>query len=46
MWLWLLWWTVDDHLATAFGTPELGHLPIWVPFIISIAISFTISKRV
>jgi hypothetical protein len=46
MWLWLLWWAVDDHLAAALETPGLGTLPIWVPFIISLAISFTFAKRV
>ena len=34
MWMFLLWWLVDDHLAAALNTPGLGHLPIWVPFII------------
>ena len=43
MWLFLLWWAVDDHLAAALETPGLGHLPIWVPFIIAIAFSTTLS---
>ena len=43
MWMFLLWWAVDDHLAEALGAPGLGHLPIWVPFIIAIAFSQTLS---
>ncbi|MEQ1707762.1 MAG: hypothetical protein ABL864_05470 [Terricaulis sp.] len=43
MWMFLLWWAVDDHLAAALGAPGLGHLPIWVPFIIAIAFSTTLS---
>lgn len=42
MWLWLLWWCVDDHLAAALETPGLGSLPIWVPLILSLAFSFTL----
>ena len=34
MWMFLLWWCVDDHLAAALDTPGLGKLPIWVPLII------------
>ena len=44
MWLWLLWWCVDDHLAAAMNMPGLGSLPIWVPLIISLAFSFTLSN--
>lgn len=43
MWMFLLWWCVDDHLATALGTPDLGHLPIWVPAIVAFAFSTSIS---
>ncbi len=43
MWMFLLWWAVDDHLAQALNAPGLGHLPIWVPFIIAIAFSTTLS---
>ena len=43
MWLFLLWWLVDDHLASALELPGLGTLPIWVPFIIAIAFSTTLS---
>jgi Na+(H+)/acetate symporter ActP len=43
MWMFVLWWAVDDHLAAALETPGLGHLPIWVPFIIAIAFSTTLS---
>lgn len=43
MWMFLLWWCVDDHLAAALNTPGLGHLPIWVPFIIAIAFSTTVN---
>lgn len=46
MWLGLLWWLFDDHLAEALGTPGLGELPIWVPFLIGFAFSFTISASV
>ena len=46
MWLFLLWWCVDDHLATALNTPGLGELPLWVPFILSLAFSFTFSGSV
>ena len=28
MWLFLLWWCVDDHLASAMNAPGLGELPI------------------
>ena len=32
--MWLLafpfWYTFDDHLAEALGTPGLGALPVWV----------------
>ncbi len=43
MWLFLLWWCVDDHLASAMNAPGLGELPIWVPLILSLAFSFTFS---
>lgn len=46
MWLWLLWWCVDDHLAAAFGAPGLGELPIWVPLILSLAIAFTFDSSI
>lgn len=46
MWLFLLWWCVDDHLAEALSTPGLGELPIWVPLILSLAFSFTFSRSV
>jgi hypothetical protein len=36
MWLWLLWWCVDDHIAKAAGSPGIGELPIWVPLILSL----------
>ena len=41
MWLFLLWWTVDDHIAEAMDMPGLGSLPIWVPFLIGLAFAFT-----
>lgn len=44
MWLFLLWWCVDDHLATAMGAPGLGELPIWVPLLLSLAFSFTFTE--
>lgn len=43
MWMFLLWWAVDDHLAAALNAPGLGHLPLWVPFIIAIAFSTTLN---
>ena len=43
MWMFLIWWCVDDHLATALETPGLGTLPIWVPFIIALAFSTTLN---
>lgn len=42
MMLWALWWTFDDHLAEALGTPGLGQLPIWVPFLMALALSLQI----
>ena len=46
MWLFLLWWLVDDHLAAAMEMPGLGSLPIWVPLILSLAFSFTFTESV
>jgi hypothetical protein len=46
MWLFILWWCVDDHLAAATNAPGLGELPIWVPLILSLAFSFTFSRNV
>jgi hypothetical protein len=46
MWLFLLWWLVDDHIADALDAPGLGHLPIWVPLIVGLAFSFTFSATV
>jgi hypothetical protein len=43
MWLFLLWWCVDDHLAAALETPGIGSLPLWVPLIVGFAFSTTIS---
>jgi hypothetical protein len=43
MWLFLLWWCVDDHLAVALNAPKLGDLPIWVPLIIALAFSTTLN---
>ena len=37
MFLFLLWWCVDDHLAAALEAPGIGTLPIWVPLILSLA---------
>lgn len=45
MWLFLLWWCVDDTIARAVETPGLGTLPVWVPLILSIAVSTTLSAR-
>lgn len=39
-----LWWTFDDHLATALNAPGLGELPLWVVLLIQLAIlPFSIS---
>ncbi len=46
MFLLLLWWCVDDHLAAALETPGLGSLPLWVPLILSFAFSFTLQGAV
>ena len=43
MWMFLLWWCVDDHLAAALNAPGLGHLPILAPAIIAFAFSTTVS---
>jgi hypothetical protein len=43
MWLFLLWWCVDDTLARALELPGLGTLPIWVPLIIGLAFSTTVN---
>jgi len=43
MWLFLLWWCVDDHIAAAIDQPKLGELPLWVPLIIGFAFSTTVS---
>lgn len=43
MWFGFLWWAFDDNLAKALETPGLGELPIWVPFLIGLAFSTTIS---
>lgn len=34
-----LWFCVDDHIATASGLPALGHLPIWLVWIVFSLIS-------
>lgn len=44
MWLFLLWWAVDDHIAEAMELPGLGTLPIWVPLVIGLAFSFTFTN--
>jgi len=43
MWMFLLWWCVDDHLVEALQTPGLGHLPLWLPLIIAFAFSTSVS---
>jgi hypothetical protein len=43
MWMFLLWWCVDDTLARALELEGLGNLPIWVPLIIAIAFSTTVN---
>lgn len=44
MWLFVLWWCVDDTLAHALELPGLGTLPIWAPLILSLAFSFTFTE--
>jgi hypothetical protein len=46
MWLWLLWWCVDDHIAKATGAPGIGELPIWVPLILSLAFSVSLDGAI
>jgi len=46
MWLFLLWWCVDDTLAGALELPNLGHLPLWVPLILGLAFSTTVNVAV
>lgn len=46
MWLFLLWWAVDDHIADALGAPGVGELPLWAPLIIGLAFSFTFSTNI
>lgn len=46
MWLWLLWWCVDDHIAKAAGAPGIGELPVWVPLILSLAFSFSLDGAI
>lgn len=45
MLLFFLWWLVDDHLAAALNAPGLGTLPIWVPAILSLAFSWSMSPK-
>jgi len=40
-----LWWTFDDYLATALNAPGLGELPLWVVFLMQIAM-FSIGVKV
>ena len=44
MFLFLLWWCVDDTLAAAIEKPGLGELPIWVPLILSLAFMLTLDR--
>lgn len=44
MFLFVLWWCVDDHLAAALEAPGLGELPLWVPLILSFAFTFTLQS--
>lgn len=37
--LFLLWWCFDDHLAAAMNMPGLGHLPLWVPLLMNLALA-------
>ena len=46
MWLWLLWWCVDDHIPKAAGEPGIGELPIWLPLILSLAFYFSLDGAI
>jgi len=41
--LWAFWWSFDDNLAAAMDMPGLGQLPIWVPFLVALGLSFQLS---
>lgn len=41
--LWAFWWSFDDHLAAAMNMPGLGELPIWVPFLVALGLSFQLT---
>ncbi len=47
MWMFLLWWCVDDTIARAVNTPGIGTLPWWVPAIVAFAFttSFSLAAR-
>jgi len=45
MWIFILWWAFDDHLAAAISQPGLGELPIWVPLLFSLAFSWQIDAN-
>jgi hypothetical protein len=45
MWLFLLWWCVDDHLAQLLGRPELGHLPWWFVLVIAAMLGEAVQVR-
>ena len=40
----LFWWCFDDHLAAATNMPGLGHLPLWVAFLIGFVVSRAVSS--
>lgn len=42
--IFLLWWCIDDHLAVSLSNPGIGHLPIWVVALVSLAIEGALSR--
>ena len=45
MLMFFLWWCFDDHLAEALDAPGLGELPVWVPLLVGLGLSFTVSAN-
>jgi hypothetical protein len=43
MWLFIIWWCVDDHIAAALNQPGVGKLAWWIPLLLGLAFSSTVS---